>query len=120
MNYDDIIFGFDASSKRGRLDDGVWSATIGHIVEQLSKTFGQDIRLVGGQNINFDDGFSVDFRSEGLGPSLWKFRLRGVIGADVIDNSILVRAWVFFYINDARVSVEGQGHVLLMKYVKIE
>lgn len=120
MNFDDIVFDAGASSRLSACDDAVWSAVVGHVVAQLSSTLGQDIQLIGDQDIKFDEGFSVDFRSKGVGSNSWKIRLRGVIGADVVDGALLVRAWVFIYLNNVRLSVEGQGHVSLMRYVKTD
>ncbi len=91
---------------------------IAHVIGQLSRTFEHDLRLVEDDSIRSSDGFSVDFRSEDVGSSLWQLRLRGVIGTDIIRGSLLVRAWVFMYLNDDRLPVGGQDHVLWMTYVK--
>lgn len=118
MSPDDLIFNFRASSHGEGYDDGVWTMVIRHVVEQLSRVLGQTLSLVGDRSVVVSDGFSVDFRSEGVGSKPWQLGLRGIVGAQVIEDALLVRAWVYPYFGDVRLSAAGRGDVALLRYVR--
>ncbi len=116
MKLDSLIFGFTNTSEDH--DKSTWAEIARHLVARLSDTLGQSLSPEEGDSpSSYGEGFSVDFRSGGVGKAPWKIRFRGTVGAQVIGEELLVRAWVFVYLGNVRLSVGGKGDVLLMKYV---
>ena len=48
----------------------------------------------------------------------WQLGLRGIVGAQVVEDALLVRAWVYPYFGNVRLSAAGQGDVALLEYVR--
>lgn len=112
---DDILFGFGESPGQS-LDEDVWFAVVRNLVDQVAKMFGQELEIVD-DKVDFDDGFCMDFRTGGADADRLNLRLRGTIGAQAVEGSLLVRAWVFLYLGDDRLREEVPGDVLAMRYV---
>jgi hypothetical protein len=112
---DDILFGFGESPEESR-DEDVWFAVVENLVDQVAKIFGQELSIVDDE-VNFDDGFCMDFRTGGADADKLNLRLRGTIGAQVVEGSLLVRAWVFLYLGNDRLREEVPGDVMLMRYI---
>ena len=119
MNPDDILFNFRASPLQETWDEGVWSTVVRHLVEQMAKTFGQEFQIVD-DDVDFDEGFGVEFRTSAESAATLTLRVRGIIGADVVEGALLVHAWVFLYLQDDRLHLEVPGEVLWMSYVETE
>jgi hypothetical protein len=119
MNPDDILFNFGGRSSNESWDKGVWSTVVRHLVDQMAKTFGQPLQIVD-DDVDFDEGFGVEFRTDGEAAAALTLRVRGIIGADVVEGVLLVHAWVFLYLQDARLDLEVPGEVLWMSYVETE
>jgi hypothetical protein len=114
--FDDILFGFSDSPSQEIWSEEVWVAVVRHLVDQIAKMFGQVLEIVD-NGVDFDDGFCIDFRTGGADAVRLSLRLRGIVGAQVIEGSLLVRAWVFLYLGDERLREEIPGDVLAMRYI---
>ncbi len=113
---DDILFGYGEPTTPDRGDEQVWYAVVRNLVDQLAKRFGQELEIEDDE-IGFDDGFCVDFRTGGSDADSLTLRVRGVVGAQVVNDALLVSAWVFLYLGEARLSVEVPGECLYFTYV---
>ncbi len=116
---DDILFGFGETPLPEGGDEDVWSAVVRHLVDQVADMFGQELEI-DDDAVHFDDGFCIDFRTGGAGAASLTLRLRGILGAQVVEGSLLVRAWVFLYLGNDRLREEVPGDVLAMRYVDTE
>lgn len=117
MKHDSLIFGFTNTSEDH--DKSTWAEIARHLVARLSDTLGQELAIEEGDSLSiYGKGFSVDFRSGGVDNAPWKIGIRGIVGAQVIGEELLVRAWLFVYLGNVRLSVTGKGDVFLMKYVQ--
>lgn len=120
MNSDDLVLDFRASLQPDGYGDDVWSTIIDHLVGRLSNTLGQRGLSVDEGGLILRDGFTVDFRSNGSGQKPWQLALRGILGAQVIEDVLLVRAWIFPYFRNERLIAKNLGDAALLKYVRQE
>lgn len=117
MDLDDLIFG--STSTSAEYDRSTWARIAVHLVERLSRALAHDLSLEGrDEEWNLGEGLSVDVRSADSRPARWKFAIRGIVGAQLIKDRLLVRAWIFVYLGNLRMAVEGRGDTLVMRYVQ--
>lgn len=117
MDLDNLIFSFTRTSID--YDRSTWIRIAAHLINRLSHALGHHVSPEGKEeDWSIGDGLSVDVRSEGVGSKRWEFGIRGIVGAQIIGDQLLVRAWIFVYFGNVRLSVKGKGDVLVMKYVR--
>jgi hypothetical protein len=118
MCYDDLIFNFP--SVGSDYGESVWAGIAKHVVERLGETVGHGFRMVERENESYDDGFCIEIRSQRNGTKPWDFAIRGIVGGQVTAGAVHVRAWLFLYFNNVRLSPIGNGDVFIMRYIRKE
>jgi hypothetical protein len=116
MSYDDLIFNF--TSHRKAFDDGTWKGIAMYVVKKLVTTVGHGIYMVESEHDSYSNGFSIDIRSGPIGTKPWHFGLRGIVGGQLTRGAVYIRAWLFPYFTNVRLSAVTKGDVLVMRYAK--
>ena len=71
-------------------------------VAVLSTSVRRPLRLHQSET-SFGAGFSVEVESEDRDASVLDLRLRGIVGASIHDDRLLIRAWLFLYSGELRI-----------------
>jgi hypothetical protein len=120
MNPDDLIFDFRSHSRGDGYDNATWLTIVSHVLERLSSVLGQEGLHVDDGMMLAHNGFSVRFRSKATGSKPWQFGLRGIVGGEPSEGAVLVRAWLYPYWGNTRLTATNRGDVALLKYVQQE
>lgn len=86
-----------------------------HCMARLADSLGQELRAEAAEEGAQEDGFSLDFRTVPTGKAPWQIGLRGILGAQVIEGSLWVRAWLYLYFAAARMRPAG-ADVLVLRW----
>lgn len=117
MNADELILGFNADAPD--YDRNTWADMAKHLLSRLSTALGHQLSPdTNEETWSLGNGMCVDFRSKVIGTALGGFGIRGILGAQVAEDGLLVRAWVFVYLGGVRLAATGRGDVLAMRYVR--
>ena len=104
----DVIFRSGWDRRAHEYDAEAWVALSRWVVDSLEQAVGWILEVDGAVSVG--DGFSVDLRSAVGNAGILDLRLRAVLGADVHDDRLLVRAWLFLY--TGAVQLRGPGECL--------
>ncbi len=98
------------------MSDAAWLVIAHQAVEFLGAILRRRIQ-VDEKAVSVREGFSVDFRTDDEDPTLWDLRVRGTVGADIVDDRLLVRGWLCLYSGDRRIAPDGAEffHVELVR-----
>ena len=72
MRCDDLIF--DPPRATNPYDTSTWKGIAGYVVERLARAVGHGIHVVGMEEEAYQDGFSLEIRSNSIGVKPWHFR----------------------------------------------
>lgn len=98
-----------------RRDREFWEKAAGAALERLAATVGFALTLDTARWWSRCDGFSAHFLSARETKGL-QVQLRGILGAEVVGDQLLVRSWVFLYSASERLTT-STGEFLLFQVV---
>jgi hypothetical protein len=113
MDCDALIFEFNSTG--GSYEGRVWRNLARHVVGRLAVTTGYKIHIVEDPGESYEDGFSIEIRSEIIGAKPWHFGVRGIVGGQISGGKVLIRAWLFLYLGNLLLSQAGRD-VLVLRY----
>jgi hypothetical protein len=115
VNRDDIFEPHGWRQGAARRDREFWTTAAEAALEKLAATVGFALILDVARWWSSGDGFSVDFFSSKETKGL-QIRPRGILGAEVVEDQLLVRSWVFLYSASERLTT-NTGECLLFQVV---
>jgi hypothetical protein len=116
---DNFVFEFGKHAMGGDYPRDTWNEIAEHVVSQLAAVLGHELKMEEGQaeiEASFGQGFSVTVRWVEMPRT--GFAIRGVVGADIIGEQLLVRAWLYPYFGGVRLKRYEDGDVLELVYEK--
>jgi hypothetical protein len=103
MPFDPEILHGGWSKRAADTDDEAWLAMATNMVNSLADLLSRSVSIDRGA-ISLGEGFSVDFRTNDRDLSLWNMQIRGIVGASVVKDRLLVRCWLFLYSGGRRMA----------------
>jgi hypothetical protein len=103
MSFAGELFQDGWRKRSSEFGDEKWLSMALHMVESLSALVERQLS-VDREGVSLGQGFSVDFRSDDHDASPLDLRMRGTVGANVVGDRLLVRAWVCFYSGELRIA----------------
>jgi len=86
-----------------------------HCMARLAESVGQELRVDSPEEAAMEDGFSVGFRGVPMGEAPCEIGLRGIVGAQMVDGCLWVRAWLYLYFGGARMR-PANADVLVLRW----
>lgn len=106
----DVIFREGWRQRAREYEPDSWWYLIRMLVASLQRTTGWNLQLDDRSSHCVGDGFSVDLRGLNVTSGPLDLRMRAILGGDVIEDRLLVRAFVFLYSGSCR--LDGAGEYL--------
>tara|TARA_R110002096_G_scaffold435951_1_gene664511 strand:- start:4430 stop:4858 length:429 start_codon:yes stop_codon:yes gene_type:complete len=88
--------------------DEDWSCLAAACIRLLEKKLNTSLAV---DMADYGTGFSVDVRSAGIEIA----QIRGIVGADIVGDSLCVRAWLFFYAGNEVLRLHSGEEFLLLQ-----
>jgi hypothetical protein len=85
-----------------------WMKLGSQLIESLARALHRNIGINEAVDVSIGEGFSIDIRTTEQDPGVFDLHVLGTIGADVVGDRLLVRAWLFLYSNGLRIAPTGQ------------
>ncbi len=100
------------SERAGTLGETQWRAIAAYCTRLLER----DLRCpLGVCDEDYGDGFSIGLRCIHVALPIRPLRLRATLGADIVDDRLLVHCWLFIYSGEELLTLHSGEPVLVLR-----